>query len=510
VIVSKFRSHRLYPWLACLLSAALNVSIFPRIDFTWLAFVCMVPLFSLIEDRTPQKLFGFFWLSGFLFQLGNLYWIYLVIQHYSSLPVLLCVGILILLCLVLALFWGVFGFVSGFLRNRLGLAVALLLSPFLWTSLEWARNQITQFPWCLLGYSQYTHLRLAQLASFAGIYGLSGLIVAFNASIIMSIVLRKYYYTTVCVAIAAGVSLYGHFRIQQHIEGPVVRAGLIQGNIPQDVKLDFSFADEVHQKHLRMTRELILKDKPDVIFWSEAATLFPIRQGGLWTSQLQHLVRTSRIPLILGSDTVQKGEVFNSAYLVTETGDITAQYDKVYLVPFGEFVPLKNIFSFAGKLIPEISDFSPGTYYEPFVVHGEKVSVNICFEVVFPQLSREFCRRGAGLLSTITNDAWFGHTSAPHQHFAMSVMRAIENRRYLVRAANTGISGFVDPYGRILQRTELFVPAAITGEVRWNHETTFYTRYGDWFVYLSLFLCGKAIVIALFIGRSRNRIESGL
>jgi apolipoprotein N-acyltransferase len=203
----------------------------------------------------------------------------------------------------------------------------------------------------------------------------------------------------------------------------------------------------------------------------------------------------SHTPLIIGSDTFTGEEVFNSAYLVNSRGELEAQYDKIYLVPFGEYVPLKKIFFFAGKMVPEISDFSRGTNYEPFAIEGQKVSINICFEVVFPQLSREFCNRGATLLATITNDAWFGRTAAPYQHFAMSVMRAIENRRYLVRAANTGISGFVDPYGRILQKTEIFVPGAVVGEIRWIRERTFYTRFGDWIVYLGMIVTALSLAL---------------
>jgi apolipoprotein N-acyltransferase len=238
-----------------------------------------------------------------------------------------------------------------------------------------------------------------------------------------------------------------------------------------------------------MTADLIRSSNPDVVFWAEASTLFPIRTGGIWSKEIWDLAASTRTPLVVGSDTFTGEEVFNSAYLVNEKGELEAQYDKIFLVPFGEYVPLKKIFFFAGKMVPEISDFSRGVNYEPFRIGSEKVSINICFEVVFPQLSREFCNRGATLLATITNDAWFGRTAAPYQHFAMSVMRAIENRRYLVRAANTGISGFVDPYGRILQKTDIFVQTATTGEIRWISERTFYTRFGDWLVYASILIC---------------------
>jgi apolipoprotein N-acyltransferase len=289
-------------------------------------------------------------------------------------------------------------------------------------------------------------------------------------------------------------SIYGNYRIQIPVGSHPMKIGIVQGNVPQDVKMNLSFAEEIHRKHLDMSEDLLRKSKPDILFWSEAATLFPVREGGIWTKQIEELASTSRVPIILGSDTLTANEIFNSAYFIDEQGQIKGQYDKVYLVPFGEFVPLKRIFFFAGKMVPEISDFTAGTHFDPFEVKGEKLSVAICFEVVFPQLVREFCNRGATLLSTITNDAWFGNTAAPYQHFGMAVMRAIEMRRYLVRDANTGISGFVDPYGRVLQTSGLFVPAEMTGEVRFIREKTFYARYGDWIVYLSIFVSVVAIL----------------
>ena len=484
-----FSRHRLYPWIATLASALLNIAIFPKLQWSWLGFISFVPILLILPTETKKRLFCFGWLTGFLFNLGNLYWIYYVIQHYSNVHPALVVGILFLLCMVMAIFWGLFLYLTGLLRDRRGMWTALLLAPFLWIILEWTRGYTTQFPWCLLGYSQSNHLKVAQFATFTGVFGLSWLLMCSNAALTTLVVLRKSYYLIAVGILTALIAVYGHFRIQQPVGGESAKIGLIQGNVPQDAKLDYAFAESIHKKHIRMSQKLIEDSRPDIIFWAEASTLFPIRTGGIWSEEIWNLARSTSTPMIIGSDTFTGEEVFNSAYLVNERGQLEAQYDKVYLVPFGEFVPLKEIFFFAGKMVPEISDFSSGTNYQPFVIRGEKVSVNICFEVVFPQLSREFCKRGATLLSTITNDAWFGHTAAPYQHFSMSVMRAIENRRYLVRAANTGISGFVDPYGRVLQNTGIFVPAAISGEIRWISERTFYTRFGDWLIYLGIVLC---------------------
>jgi apolipoprotein N-acyltransferase len=293
--------------------------------------------------------------------------------------------------------------------------------------------------------------------------------------------------------------------ISRSIPGEPITVGCVQGNIPQDVKLRYEFAEEINRKHLRMTEELIRTRKPDLIVWSEYSTLFPLREGGLWSEQILNLARRSGTPLLIGSDFFDRGSVYNSAFLVNSKGEIEGRYDKMYLVPFGEYVPLRSILFFAGKVIPEISDFSPGRNYETFRLGRNKFSVQICFDVIFPQLTRQFCLRDASVLVNITNDAWFGDTSAPRQHFATAVMRAIENRRYMVRVANTGISGIIDPYGRVLQSTGVFVPAVLSGEVKWIAERTFYTRHGDLFVYVAIFLSFVVLIAAALFPQRFHR-----
>jgi apolipoprotein N-acyltransferase len=489
--------------ISVLLAAGMSIAIFPSLDISSLAFICFIPLLLLLHDLSAGKIFLSFSAAGLLFNIGNLYWIAHVIKHYTALNLFLSAGILVLLCLILSLFWGVFGAILAFYRRRSGLLVALLVAPFVWISFEWLRNQLTQFPWCLLGYSQYRNLRFAQTASFSGVYGLSFLLMASNAAITTAFLLKKYKYAAATAITILMMCVYGHFRIQKPVGSDPVLVGCIQGNIPQDVKINFEYADQINRKHIQMTRELIADRHPDLIFWSESSTLFPLRTGGRWTDDILSLARATHTPLIIGSDSFLHRDIYNSAFFVDAAGRIDSQYDKIYLVPFGEYVPLKALLFFAGKVVPEISDFTGGQHYNTFLFKGHKFAIHICFEVVFPQLSREFCLRGSGLLSTITNDAWFGNTSAPYQHFAMAVMRSIETRRYMIRAANTGISGFVDPYGRILQQSDLFVPAKITQSVKWVEEQTFYTRHGDILVYAALF-----ITVAAFFFRNNNRDET--
>ncbi|HSP05663.1 MAG TPA: apolipoprotein N-acyltransferase [Acidobacteriota bacterium] len=491
--------------LFSLAAGVLNIAAFPRIDLGWLAFAGLLPIFLLLERRTNGQLFRDFWLAAFVFRLGNLYWIIFVIGHYTQLHIALSIGVVVLLCIFMALFWGLTGWLLGRITRAAGLSIALLAAPFLWVAQEYAVN-ILQFPWDLLGYSQYAHLRIAQIATFTGVYGLSWVLAAFNAGLALWILRRKLYYICSITIVLCVAAAYGQWRISQPVGAESARVGVVQGNVPQDEKIDYRFADDVNRRHIHMTEELVARDHPDIVFWSESSTLYPIQAGGVWTTQVVEMVRRLGVPLYVGSDLYKGDRVFNSSFLIYGNGAFHPQeYSKIYLVPFGEYVPLSRLFFFAGKVVPEISDFTAGYKYTLFPLKGKKFAVNICFEVVFPQLARTLCGDGSALLTTITNDAWFGKSCAPHQHFAMAVMRAIENRRYLVRAANTGISGVVDPYGRILVKTGLFVPAEFTEEVRFVDESTFYTRHGDVLVHVSLF-----VFIVMFLtpwGKVQRRLR---
>ncbi len=190
----------------------------------------------------------------------------------------------------------------------------------------------------------------------------------------------------------------------------------------------------------------------------------------------------------------------NSAYLLRPDGAVAGRYDKVHLVPYGEYVPLRRLFPFIGKLVAGVGDFRPGKGFDPLVSDGRRLGVLICYEAIFPEAARDYKRNRADLLVNITNDAWFGRTSAPYQHLSMTVFRAIENRLYLVRAANTGISAVIDPTGKILSRTGVFERTVLKGEVKFIDEKTFYAAYGDLFVYL----CGIVLILYYFIQKKEK------
>jgi len=305
----------------------------------------------------------------------------------------------------------------------------------------------------------------------------------------------------VTLAIVVGVASWGSLRLnrsQLTRTGEPVRVGLVQGNVDQAEKWNPARADAIFSDYLAKSEQAI-RLGAQVVVWPEASTPFSFEEDPTEAERLRALARQSSVPILVGSNQIQRGEpmrVYNAAFLVGADGRTAGVYRKLHLVPFGEYVPLKKLFFFASRLVEAVSDFSPGDAEVLLPVNGHRVSAAICYEIVYPQLVRGFVVGGSELLITMTNDAWFGPTSAPYQHFAQASMRAIENGRYLARAANTGISGVVDPYGRVVAESRIFEPAVIVEQARFIETTTIYTRYGDVFAHASAILTLALLVLA--------------
>ena len=277
-----------------------------------------------------------------------------------------------------------------------------------------------------------------------------------------------------------------------------MRVGLIQGNVEQAEKWDAARARVIFEDYLRMTRQA-LGEGAELVVWPESATPFFFEEDRAGADQIRTIARQARVPILLGSDQIERGasdKYYNSAFLVRADGTTGGVYRKMHLVPFGEYVPKKRLLFSPSPLVEAVSDFSAGDTAALLPVGGHLISAAICYEIVYPDLIRQFVRGGSELLATITNDAWFGRTSAPYQHFAQASMRAIEEGRYLVRSANTGISGIVDPYGRVVGQTEIFQPAVVVGEARFLTVSTFYARHGDIFAYASVVMTIAMLALA--------------
>ncbi len=415
-----------------------------------------------------------------------------------------------LLIAYLALFPGLFALAVGAAVRRWGVT-GVWLTPFAWVATEWLRSWVGGgFPWVLLGSSQASVLPVAQVASVTGVFGLSWL-VALVASAAAALALSPRAAHRWAAMGTGGLLLAtataGALRVAEGSlarTGDVLRAGLVQGNIDQAIKWDPTYRDSITRRHVDLSRQAIGAGA-GLVVWPEASTPFFFDAEDALAEPVRRLAAESRTPFLIGSDEFERGptaesrRVYNSAILVGPDGRSRGSYRKMRLVPFGEYVPLRRILFFVAPLVETVGDFTPGT--EPVVldVDGRRLSVAICYESVYPWIARAFVTRGSQLLVTITNDAWFGRSSAAYQHFEQGALRAIEEGRYVIRAANTGISGAVDPYGRSLARTGLFDTTTLMVDVRLLNHRTIYSYIGDVIAWIS------AVVTAVMVGLARRR-----
>jgi apolipoprotein N-acyltransferase len=365
---------------------------------------------------------------------------------------------------------------------------------------------ITGFPWVLLGYSQTRILPVAQLASAFGVYGLSALVASMSAGVAAAALsrgatLRRALTIAGPLVLIGLVAVWGRGRLVRSeltTAGTVAKVGLLQGNVDQAEKWDPARAASIFDGYLAQTEEAIARGA-ELVVWPEASMPFLFAEDRVAADRVRAIASRSGVSIIVGSDELERGDInrlYNSAYMVAPDGSTAAVYRKLHLVPFGEYVPLQKLLFFAAPLVEQVGGFSAGTDSVLLPVKGRMLSTAICYEIVYPDLVRRFVADGSELLTTITNDAWFGRSTAPYQHFEQASMRAIENGRYLVRAANTGISGIVDPYGRVVAASQIFEPAVILGDVRFLRSRTLYTRIGDAFAYACIIATLAMVLMA--------------
>jgi apolipoprotein N-acyltransferase len=449
--------------------------------------------------------------AGIVYFTGTLYWITRVMVVYGGITPWAGVLINAALILYLSLFPAIFAAVTGRIVANGG-SWALMAAPFVWVASEVGRTYVfTGFPWVLLGYSQTTVLPIAQLASLTGVYGVSLLVAAVSAAAVIAFDRRANVTPLAIVfAVIVGVAAWGSRRVADGAltrEGEPITVGLLQGNVDQAIKWEPAQAAAIFQEYIRYTRQAIFQGA-GLVIWPESSIPFRFEDDPGGAAQLRAVAQQARVPIVFGSDQIDwrtsgnqrvAERFYNSAFLLRADGSTGGVYRKMHLVPFGEYVPLQKLFFFAAPLTEQVGTFSAGQRPDLLTVNGHPLSVAICYEVVYPALVRQFVTAGSELLTTITNDAWFGPTSAPYQHFEQAAMRAIEEGRYLVRSANTGISGIVDPYGRVLARTGIYEPAVVVGTARFLRATTPYARFGDIAAYLSI-----ALTVALLLVPKRR------
>lgn len=478
--------------LLCLLSAVLLILSFPNFNFWFFAWIGFLPLFLAIQKTTSRfQAFLLAYLTGIIFWAGIIYWL----VHVTLLGS-------IILILYLAIYFGAFGFFFKTCSLQ-PTTYDLLFIPSLWIILEYIRGYLfTGFPWALLGYSQYLNLPIIQIADITGVWGVSFLIVCMNTAVYSIVCCKsspfgeashyavkekqKYLLPALFIIISLIYGYYKLYHLRVNTYDLPLKICVIQGNIPQEAKWDSRYMESILKRYSSLTASAA-KENPDLIVWPEAASPGILGEDDWVFQEIFSLAKKIKIPLIVGAVVKEGDHYYGSALLVNSSGSIAARYDKLHLVPFGEYIPFKKTFPFLQTIVP-IGDIERGK--DCTVFQGPaKFSVLDCFEDTFPELAREFVKHGAKFLVNITNDAWYKKTSAPYQHLQASVFRALENRVYLVRAANTGVSGFISPEGKIISLVKnekgqnLFISGFDTNYIKLPLKNySFYTRHGDIFI----------------------------
>lgn len=476
--------------------------------------------------------------SGVLWYLGNCYWIFPTMHTYGGLSKPVASGILILFCLYLGLYHALFGVLMSVVRRlRSGRQGALLLAPFLWVAVELARARITGLPWDLLGVAQVDSPMLTRLAPWTGAYGLSFVIAAVNALWLMRLSLRERRFTRPLLTLAGLLVVVGYVLGVRRLAPPPVdltsaRATLVQENLEVGAESTGpqASADDLLQSFSRLSlspsRGLLLgipelpgtrvaivgragepTPRPDLIVWPESPAPFE-EQDSHFRAALSTLARSADAPVIVGDiafeRTTEAGnkrgyELRNAASFIAPDGTFQGRYDKMHLVPFGEYVPFKRLFFFAGSLLAEVGTFEPGRSRTIFSAAGHRYGTFICYESIFADEVRQFVTGGAEVLVNISNDGWYGDSSAPWQHLNMVRMRAIENHRWVLRATNTGVTASIDPFGRVIAAAPRHLRTAIQVPFGYEHDLTFYSRHGDLFAYVCAAVTSIAFAWSLLV-----------
>jgi len=512
-------------WGLVLLSAVLQVAIFPLPGLYWLCWVAVAPLLvALLRARAPETLqldghrqarlpatpwqgFVLGYVCGIFWYLGTCYWVYGTMKQYGGVPAPVAVLILILAAMHEALYHGLFGLLVAVVAGRDGSQRrALAAAPFLWVAAEFALTRISAFPWELLGYAQTANPALTRLATLTGVYGLSWEIMLVNSVFAAAFLVVRERRRWLLLAAGGAAAI---LQAGQWIVPPPAAADhtalLEQQNIPIQANWTRDYFEntllDLTSRSVKAAGDARPVGKADLTIWPESPAPF-YTSDPLFQNAVGAMARQAQTWVVAGSIGVepamhsggQESRVFNSAALVNPQGEWVGRYDKVHLVPFGEYLPFPRLFSFAGGLTKEVGEFSRGTSRSPLDAGSRRLGVFICYESIFPGEVRQFAAQGAQVFVNISNDGWYGDSGAWKQHLQQTEMRAIENDRWVLLTTNTGLTAAIDPAGRVVaqlprkERSVLMAPYALISG------TTFYTRHGDWFAYLCAIISAGALL----------------
>ena len=513
-------------WIFACISGVLQVLIFPNFSLYILGWVALAPLiYAILKCReqdvtmvladggqflapaTAWQGFLLGYASGIIWYLGSCYWVFHVMHVYGGIGTPMSILLLVMFALYLGLYHGLFGLLLALIaarRNGFSLR-ALVFTPSLWVAVELARSYITSFPWDLLGTTQIDNIPLTRIATVTGVYGLSFEIALVNTAVAAAFLVpyarRKVLLTA---SLAAAIALQAT-KLEKPEAAPASRgATLVQANIPI-LEGDWSLDYLVQTLHSLASLSVRPRDEkpgsPGLILWPESPAPFWVTDLHL-RSTLANVARATDSYIIAGSIGIEhtgeinrRPDIYNSASVIAPNGAWTARYDKIHLVPFGEYVPFARLFSFAGGLTRQIGTFARGQSRAPLDVGNMKAGAFICYEAIFPNEVRQLANRGAEVFVNISNDGWYGEGGAPRQHLNMARMRAVENYRWLLRDTNNGMTAVIDPYGRIVAEAPRNQRIALQGAYGLEETTTFYTRHGDWFP----FMCAIITLLGLLL-----------
>ena len=510
-----------------LFAGILNWAIFPQLGLSFLAWVCLVPLLlALYKENSKRKAFLLGLITGLVFFFGTCHWISKVLRNYGDLSWLGAILLFLLLAVYLSLFYGLFALSFSWLSTRCSMG-PILVSPLLWVSAEYLRGQLmTGFPWCLLGYALVDDIRLAQLATLTGVYGLSFVLMIVNTALAVVFLTPSKTAMLRLAIVALGICvLTMFFALKGQVTGGLKHdVRIVQPNIDLGQKWDFeSRANLLNElSNLSLPRAVNQARDGDesvrLILWPETPAPFYLNHDSDFRRRMQNVAAFSKRYFLFGfvdfrpsAGNGDQRDPYNSVGLISPGGEVISQYDKIHLVPFGEYIPYANLFFFVDKISTEVGNFKPGDHVVVSPLeNGHKLGAFVCYESVVPDLVRLFSKGGAGVLVNVTNDAWFGNSDAPFQHLNMARMRAIENHRYLLRAANNGISCVIDPYGRILRTVERNQRAVLESSFEFYTVLTPYAQYGDIFAWICLGISLWAIGSEMWKEWSRNRNRRGI
>jgi apolipoprotein N-acyltransferase len=523
-------------WVLAIVSAILQIVIFPLPNLYLLSWIAVAPLLvALLHARRletlqfegnikllparPMQGFLLGYACGILWYGGSCYWVYSTMKQYGGISAAGAAGLLVLFCLYLGLYHGLFGLITSLLAGH-SLRTALVSAPFVWVAVEFARTRISGFPWDLLGIAQVDNVPLARIGRITGVYGVSLEIVIVNAAFAAAFLVRRNRRNSLLLAAIAAAFVLQIARWMPVPEALADRiAVLVQENVPVLDNSDWTrqYFQDTLANLIQISQQLPVGERvrhPDLIVWPESPA--PFYSGDpLFRNALSDLARSTHTWVLAGNIGVLNAgrssqndsapaqnatEIFNTASLVSPNGDWVANYDKIHLVPFGEYVPFKTWLSFAGGLTKEVGDFSRGVSREPLQAGDAKMGVFICYESIFPDDIRRFANQGAQVFVNISNDGWYGDSGAYAQHLKQARMRAIENDRWLLRDTNTGVTASIDPYGRVVASVPRKVRTALVAPYALISSTTFYTRHGDWLAYACAIISIGAILISLIPG----------